>query len=206
MHTHGLVPLDLDRSQQVALSPCTSVSRHVMEKSILRNIAVNFAGLIVPTAISLVTVPLYIRLLGVERYGVINLVWALIGYFSLLDLGTSMATENQIAKVRDAKDDSVERIFWGAFFLNLSTGIVGALIVYFGAYFYVSYVVHIEPVYRHEILASLPWIAIAVPVANVTWVFAGAITAVERFGSFNTNQTLGTMLFQVLPLVAVYFF
>ena len=177
-----------------------------MEKTLLKNIIINFAGLIAPSIVSLATVPAYIRLMGVERYGVINLVWALIGYFSLLDLGTSLATENQIAKVRDADDDSVERIFWGACFLNLGTGIVGGLIVYFGAFFYLTYGVHIEPAFQGEAMAALPWIAIAVPLANVTWVFAGAITGVERFASYNTNQTLGTMLFQLLPLAAIYCF
>jgi len=177
-----------------------------MEKTLLKNIVINFAGLIAPTIVSLATVPAYIHLMGVERYGVINLVWALIGYFSLLDLGTSLATENQIAKVREAQDDSVERIFWGACFLNLGTGVLGGLMVYFGTYFYVSYGVHIEPAFRREVMSALPWIAIAVPLANVTWVFAGAITAVERFASYNANQTLGTMLFQLLPLAAIYCF
>jgi O-antigen/teichoic acid export membrane protein len=177
-----------------------------MEKSVLRNIVINFAGLIAPTLVSLITVPAYIRLMGVERYGVINLVWALIGYFSLLDLGTSLATENQIAKVRDAEGDAVERIFFGACFLNLCTGVAGGLLVWSCASFYVMYGMHVEPVFRHELMSALPWVAIAVPLANVTWVFAGAITAVERFGSYNTNQTLGTFLFQMLPLAAVCVF
>jgi O-antigen/teichoic acid export membrane protein len=177
-----------------------------MEKNLVRNIVINFAGLIAPTIVSLATVPAYIHLMGVERYGVISLVWALIGYFSLLDLGTSLATENQIAKARGAKDDSVERIFWAACFLNLATGILGGLLVYFGARFYITYGVRIEPAFQREVMDALPWIAVAVPIANVTWVFAGAITAVERFASYNTNQTLGTLLFQVLPLVAIYCF
>lgn len=176
-----------------------------MEKSILKNIAINFAGAVIPTFVSLATVPAYLHLMGVDRYGVINLVWALIGYFSVLDLGTSLATENQIAKVRDTDDGSVERIFWSACALNLGTGIVGGLMVYFGAFLYIQHGVRIEPAFQREVMASLPWIAIAVPLANVTWVFAGAITAVERFASFNTNQTIGTIVFQVLPLVAIYF-
>ncbi len=174
-----------------------------IEKTVLRNIAINLAGLVAPTLVSLLTVPAYIRLMGVERYGVINLVWALIGYFSLLDLGTSLATENQIAKVRDAGGDAVERIFFGACFLNLCTGIVGGLIVYSGAALYILHGMHVDARYQHELLATLPWIAVAVPLANVTWVFAGAITAVERFASYNTNQTLGTFLFQLLPLAAI---
>jgi O-antigen/teichoic acid export membrane protein len=174
-----------------------------MERGLIKNIAINFAGSIVPTFISLVTVPAYIHLLGVSRYGAINLVWALIGYFSVLDLGTSLATENQIAKARAAGDDSVELIFWSACFLNLATGIAGGLIVYFGTFLYLSHGTPIDPVFQHEVMESLPWIALAVPVANVSWVFAGAITGVERFTSFNINQTIGTILFQVLPLAAI---
>ncbi|ASV99616.1 oligosaccharide flippase family protein [Paraburkholderia aromaticivorans] len=177
-----------------------------MERSIVRNIVINFAGAIAPTFISLVTVPAYIHLMGVERYGVINLVWTLIGYFSVLDLGTSLATENQISKARTANDDSIERIFWSAWFMNLGTGIVGGLLIYAGTVVYITHGVKIEPAFQREVMASLPWIAVAVPIANVSWVFAGAINGVERFASFNINQTLGTALFQLLPLAAIFCF
>ena len=40
-----------------------------MDKGILRNVVINLIGLVLPTFVSLVTVPSYIRLLGVERYG-----------------------------------------------------------------------------------------------------------------------------------------
>jgi O-antigen/teichoic acid export membrane protein len=51
---------------------------------------------------------------------------------------------------------------------------------------------------------ALPWLAIAIPIANVSWVFAGAINGAERFGVYNTNQTIGTFLFQLLPLGAAW--
>ncbi|MEX3899319.1 oligosaccharide flippase family protein [Paraburkholderia sp. BR10954] len=177
-----------------------------MERSIVRNIFINFAGAVAPTFVSLVTVPAYIHLLGAERYGVINLVWALIGYFSVLDLGTSLATENQIAKARATNDDSIEPIFWSAWFMNLGTGIIGGALIYGGTIVYITYGVKIEPAFQHEVMASLPWIAVAVPITNVTWVFAGAITGVECFASYNINQMLGTALFQLLPIAAIFCF
>lgn len=177
-----------------------------MEKAVLKNIVINFAGLVAPTIVSLVTVPAYIRMLGVERYGVINLVWVFIGYFGLLDFGTSLATENQIAKARDKSHEEVERIFSGALFLNLCTGIAGGLLVYLGASLYLEWGVHAAPELKQEVTAALPWLALAIPIANISWVFAGAITGVERFASYNTNQTLGTFLFQLLPLAAIYCF
>ena len=172
-----------------------------MDKGSLKNVGINFFGLVLPTFVSLVTVPSYIRLLGVERYGVIALVWTLIGYFSILDLGMSMAAQNHISKALASKDsDECARVFWSATWLNLVTGIIGGLIIYFGAFLYTAYFSKVSPELQHEVYMALPWLAIAIPIANVSWVFGGAINGAERFGVYNTNQTLGTFAFQLLPL------
>jgi O-antigen/teichoic acid export membrane protein len=176
-----------------------------MDKGILKNVAINFFGLVLPTFVSLVTVPSYIRLLGVERYGVIALVWTLIGYFSILDLGMSMAAQNHISKALASNDaDESARVFWSATWLNLVTGIIGGLIIYFGAFLYTAYFTKVSPELQHEVYMALPWLAIAIPIANVSWVFAGAINGAERFGVYNTNQTIGTFVFQLLPLGAAW--
>ncbi|SDG45855.1 oligosaccharide flippase family protein [Paraburkholderia phenazinium] len=176
-----------------------------MDKGILKNVAINFFGLVLPTFVSLVTVPSYIRLLGVERYGVIALVWTLIGYFSILDLGMSMAAQNHISKALASNDaDESARVFWSAAWLNLVTGVVGGLIIYFGAFLYTAYFTKVSPELQHEVYMALPWLAVAIPIANVSWVFAGAINGAERFGVYNTNQTIGTFIFQLLPLAAAW--
>lgn len=79
----------------------------------LKNVAINFFGLVLPTFVSLVTVPAYIKALGVERYGVVSLVWTLIGYFGILDLGMSMAAQNHISKAL-ASGDARKRACSGA--------------------------------------------------------------------------------------------
>ncbi|MCX4165297.1 MULTISPECIES: flippase [Paraburkholderia] len=176
-----------------------------MDKGILKNVAINFLGLVLPTFVSLVTVPAYIKLLGVERYGVISLVWTLIGYFGILDLGMSMAAQNHISKARASADTTESaRVFWSATWLNLATGVLGGLTIYFGAFIYTAYFTKVSPELQHEVYMALPWLAVAIPIANVSWVFAGAINGAERFGVYNTNQTLGTFLFQLLPLAAAW--
>ncbi|CAB3750797.1 oligosaccharide flippase family protein [Paraburkholderia humisilvae] len=176
-----------------------------MDKGILKNVGINFIGLILPTFISLVTVPSYIKALGVERYGVVALVWVLIGYFGFLDLGMSMAAQNQISKARASEDkEACTRVFWSATWLNLATGVAGGLVIYFGTFLYTSYFSGVSPALQHEVVHALPWLAMAIPIANVSWVFAGAISGAEKFGSYNTNQTIGTFLFQLLPLFAAW--
>jgi O-antigen/teichoic acid export membrane protein len=176
-----------------------------MDKGMLRNVAINFFGLILPTFVSLVTVPSYIRLLGVERYGVVSLVWTFIGYFGVLDLGMSMAAQNHISKARAADDgEQSALVFWSAFWLNLVTGVAGGVLIYVGGFVYTAYFTHVAPLLREEVYHALPWLALAIPIANVSWVCAGAINGAERFGVYNANQTLGTFLFQLLPLGAAW--
>ncbi|HVE07659.1 MAG TPA: flippase [Paraburkholderia sp.] len=176
-----------------------------MDKSLLKNVGINLVGLVLPTFVSLATVPAYIKALGVERYGVVSLVWVLIGYFGILDLGMSMAAQNHISKARASQDaDECTRVFWSATWLNAATGVIGGLVIYFGAFLYTSYFSRVSPELQHEVYHALPWLAIAIPIANVSWVFAGAINGAERFGAYNTNQTIGTFLFQLLPLFAAW--
>lgn len=177
----------------------------IMDKRILRNVAINFVGMVLPTFVSLVTVPAYIHTLGVERYGVMSLVWTLIGYFGILDLGMSMAAQCHISKAFASGDSALSaRVYWSAFWLNLGTGVAGGLLIYSGAFAYTAYFAKVSAGLRHEVYLALPWLAFAVPLANVSWVFAGAINGAERFGVYNANQTIGTFLFQLLPLIAAW--
>src|ERR1700681_3533953 len=134
-----------------------------MEKSMVKNMAINFSGLVLPTFVSLITVPAYIHFVGVERYGVISLVWTLIGYFGILDLGMSMAAQNHISKARALNDEALStRVFWSAFWPHPRAGLLGGLLIYFGAFIYTAYFTTVTPELQHEVYRALPWLAVAI--------------------------------------------
>jgi len=56
-----------------------------------KNFFFNLVGMALPIVSSLVTVPIYIHHMGVERYGVLSVVWILLGYLGFLDFGLSRA-------------------------------------------------------------------------------------------------------------------
>jgi O-antigen/teichoic acid export membrane protein len=176
-----------------------------MDNGIVKNLVINLVGLALPTFVSLATVPSYFRVLGVERFGVVSLVWVLIDYFAILGIGMSVAAQNRVSKAYSAGNaDACQEVFWSAAWLNLAAGIVIGVAVYLGGALYIACCNDAAPGLTREIVAALPWVAVAVPVANASCVFAATISGAERFGAYNTSQTAGTILFQLVPLCVAW--
>jgi O-antigen/teichoic acid export membrane protein len=51
-----------------------------------RNTIWNLFGQLIPVVVAVITIPFLVRALTLSRFGLLSLVWIVIGYFSLLDL------------------------------------------------------------------------------------------------------------------------
>jgi len=170
--------------------------------SIRRYTAYNLLGLLVPLAVSLVTIPVYLGLIGEARYGVLAIAWLLLGYFGLFDLGLGRATAQRIAALCDSTADERAQTFWTALTLNVGIGVVGGLLIWPIATHFFGNVFKIEAALRPEVRAAVPWLMLAVPMATLSGVLSGALQGRERFFELNLISISGTVLFQLLPLAA----
>ena len=172
--------------------------------SLKRHTVYNLGGALAPLAMMLVTVPLYIGLLGEARYGVLAIVWVLTGYFGFFDLGLGRATAFAIAR-SDREDPSrAPRVLWTALAVNTGFGIVGGAILALLAPLLFGRLLAVPPALLEELLAALPWLALAIPLLTVESVLTGALTGRERFLALNIRAAIGAAITQALPLLLVF--
>jgi len=170
-----------------------------------RNTAYNLLGSFVPMVVGVVTVPIYLRLIGDARYGVLALVWLFLGYFGLFDPGITRAALFHIAKLGDRKQQiERENVFWTALAINLCFGLIGGVVLYFAAKPFFMSTFKMPYNMRTEVLESLPWLAASVPLSIVTGVLGGAMQARESFGSFNLINACNAFVTQIVPLAVAY--
>ncbi len=162
----------------------------------------NMLGTVVPGLLMLLTVPLYIRTIGSERYGVLTLVWLIIGYFGLFDLGFGRALTNRLASLPPHAQPARQDAFWAGLTLSLATGIVGGLVLYGLGHYLLDYLIELPAPLSEEFRRVLPWVILALPLSTTLSVLSGALMGQGAFLSMNTGQIMGSLLFQLLPLVA----
>ena len=170
-------------------------------RTLKTNFMINVAGAIVPIAVSLVTVPIYVRHIGDARYGVLSIVWVLLGYFGFLDLGLSRAATNALARLRNAAQEERARVLVTTLALNLMLGLFGGLCLgIFGSYL-LQHVLAVPDELKPEIARAFPWIVGLFPLALVSGVGIGALESRERFALCNVLQVSGAAFGQIVPVV-----
>ncbi len=168
--------------------------------SFRRNALYNLAGTIIPIALGLATVPAYLHSIGEDRYGVLVIVWLYLGYFGFFDLGLSRSATNFIARLHDAPPPGRQSVFWTALGLNALFGSLGGSVMYMVAPLVVRHLLTMPEALKSEVLISLPWLALAVPLVAMSGVLVGTLEGRERFATVNAVQVAGSGLVQVLPL------
>src|SRR3989442_14773470 len=71
---------------------------------VARYTAYNILGQAVPLLVGVAAIPIITRSLGDTRFGILALMWAIIGYFSVLDLGLGRATTKFVAEALAGHD------------------------------------------------------------------------------------------------------
>jgi O-antigen/teichoic acid export membrane protein len=120
-----------------------------------RNSAINVAGQIGPLVVAVFAVPILVRALGTERFGVLTLAWTAIGYFSLFDLGLGRAlTQSASAAIGGGRSEHLPVLSVTALSAMTLLGVAGGLLFAALTPWLVDHALNTPPALRTETIES----------------------------------------------------
>lgn len=161
------------------------------------NSVYNVLGETLPMAVGLWAIPALIRILGTERFGLLTIAWAVIGYFSLFDLGLGRALTKLVAERLGARpNDSIAPLVWTGLTAMLALGLIGAVVMLAAVPWIVRSGLHYEGAMASEAITVLRWLALSVPLVTLTAGLRGVLEAQQRFAELNLLKApLGVLVF-----------
>jgi O-antigen/teichoic acid export membrane protein len=166
----------------------------------------NLSGQILPLVAALVCIPHLVTGLGIERFGLLTLVWTFIGYFTLFDLGLGRALTQLISRrLGGDQEEEIPHICRLAQRIMLGMGITGGLFLALSATFVVRKILHVPQHLDEEASYAFILLAIGIPAVVATSGLAGILSAYQRFDLINYLRIpLGIFNFAA-PLAVLHF-
>lgn len=151
---------------------------------ILRNSLFNLVGLGGPLLAAIFTIPYLMAELGVERFGLLTLIWAVVSYFGLFDLGLGRALTQQVA-ITCSRDEwhHLPSITGTAYLIMLVLGLCAGSVMVLVAPFLVGQIKSVPN--NSEAVNALYAMAVSMPFIILTSGFRGVLEARHAFGIVN---------------------
>lgn len=157
-----------------------------------------------PLLLGVIAIPYLYRHLGIEKVGILTLVWALIGYFSLFDFGLGRALTQQVSATRAAGlEEQLPGLVKSGLLFTALTGLVGGLLLAVLAYPLGFEWLKVSEGLRQSAAQSLLIAALGIPMTTVTTGLRGILEAYEDFPHVNLlRMLLGASNFG-MPMLSV---
>lgn len=151
---------------------------------LIRHSLFNLLGLGLPLLVAVYSIPVLIDELGTPRFGLLTMVWAVVSYFGLFDLGLGRALTQRLAVLLAQDDqDEVGPLISTAIFLMAALGALAGLAMFLLADWAVAQIKEVPD--NNEAVRAIYAMAIAMPAVVMTSGFRGVLEAKSAFGLVN---------------------
>lgn len=175
-------------------------------KTIVKNTLFNLLGYGIPLIFAIVFIPPLIKNLGDEKYGILNLAWIIIGYFSFFDFGIGKSLTKIVAeKIGIGCNEEIPSLFWTSLSVMLFISIIVMIVSILFVPTLVTKLLNISKNYQHESVQIFYALAYSIPIVATTVALRGVLEAYQKFGFTNSVRVfLGISTF-VTPVIVFSF-
>jgi O-antigen/teichoic acid export membrane protein len=157
------------------------------KKLLIKNIGFNFIIHGVTVLVALVTVPHIIKAIGIERFGVLTIMWSVIGYSSLLDLGLGRALTQVVShKLGAGREDEVAPAVWTSLSVIAVLSLLAAGLMLLASETIVR-LIRVSPKDFDEVLRSMRLLSLSLPFLIA---MMGLKAVLESYQKFNIISAL----------------
>lgn len=169
---------------------------------VLRNTFYNLLGLGIPAFVAIYSIPLLIHSLGAEKFGILTIIWAVVGYFGLFDLGLGRALTQHLASAIVEEDPTtINRVIGTGSVAMIALGVLGAAVMCILTPALSRQIA--LPSNVNEISAAFYWMALSIPAIVMTTCYRGILEAAGHFSTVNAIRVpMGVFTF-VAPVIIV---
>ena len=167
-----------------------------------KSIAFVFFGQVIPLLVGIFSVRLLFPVLGTARFGVLTLVWALIGYAGMFEFGIGRALTKRITeKIGENKQQEIVPLFWTSMALLLTLGCIGSALLGFFKDSLVLRVLNVPKELQSEVMDAFAVAAWAFPFVVCTAGLRGTLEAHHQFARVSLIQSMTGIYMFSSPLV-----
>lgn len=150
--------------------------------SLRHGVIANYASQFYVTAIGIAVVPLYLRYLGAEAYGLVGVFSLLQAWFQFVDMGLSPTLTRQVARFRGSQLTPIElRAALRALeFLFIAIAALGATSMVLGSGWITAHWLQSQHLPAELVTACISLMGLAVPLRWMSGLYRGAINGFER--------------------------
>lgn len=150
--------------------------------SLKRNITANYVSQLYVTLIGIVMVPMYVRYMGMEAYGLVGFFTMLQAWFQLLDLGLTPTMSRETARFRGGatNGDSLRALLRMLEWIFVSVAALGAFAIIFASGVIAAKWLKIEQLTLSQVSTSITLMALIVALRWISGLYRGAINGFEQ--------------------------
>jgi len=158
--------------------------------SLSRNLLYNLSGPLLPILTAAICIPMLIRHIGTDRFGLLTIAWTLIGYFSLFDFGLGRSLTWQVSRcLGDERHSEVAAIVRSALILMTWLSLIGSLVVAVSSGVLIGWL-KVPPPLLDETRSAFLLLGASIPLVVLTSGLRGVLEAFQRFDITNAIRMM----------------
>ena len=162
----------------------------------------NIVGQGIPLLVGVVSIPIIASRLGDTRFGILGLVWGILGFFSVFDLGLSRATVKFGAEFLGRGERGVvEQLVSFATLVQTCLGVLGGLVLAMVTPQLVTAVFDVPADVAGETQRAFYLLALSLPFVLLSHALRSVLEAAQRFDLVNLIRVPSSAALFVLPAV-----